>query len=148
LYVLVIYTSMSILFLWVVTPCGLVCGYKRFGGLRIEAVCPSETLVSTYESTRRYKPEDQHRHPHRRESLRSHTHSRYSLHPAYSRLHGMKHEAHGDIQLLYGTVKPNVAVEWLALIFSNRKVPRSNLGLETGCRFIVVFLNLSRQITR
>jgi hypothetical protein len=29
---------------------------------RTEAVCSSETLVSTYKSTRRWNPEDQHRH--------------------------------------------------------------------------------------
>jgi hypothetical protein len=29
--------------------------------LKMESVRPSETLVSTYESTRRYNPEDQHR---------------------------------------------------------------------------------------
>jgi hypothetical protein len=28
----------------------------------VEAVCSSETLVSTYKSTRRYNPEDNHRH--------------------------------------------------------------------------------------
>jgi hypothetical protein len=33
-------------------------------GLKMEVVCFSETLVSTYESTRRYNPE-QHRHLHR-----------------------------------------------------------------------------------
>jgi hypothetical protein len=30
--------------------------------LKMEAVCFSETLVSTYKSTRRYNPEEQHRH--------------------------------------------------------------------------------------
>jgi hypothetical protein len=38
----------------------------------METVCFSETLLSTYESTRRHNPEEQHRHPHRRENLRSH----------------------------------------------------------------------------
>jgi len=33
----------------------------------------SETLVSTYESTRRHNPEE-HRHLYRRENLRSHKH--------------------------------------------------------------------------
>jgi hypothetical protein len=40
--------------------------------LKIEAVCLSETLASTYKSTRRHSPEDQHRHLHRRENLKSH----------------------------------------------------------------------------
>jgi hypothetical protein len=31
----------------------------------------SETLVHTFESTRRHNPEEQHRHPHRRENLKS-----------------------------------------------------------------------------
>jgi hypothetical protein len=34
-----------------------------------EVVCSSETLISTYKSTRRYNPEDQHRHLHRREDI-------------------------------------------------------------------------------
>jgi hypothetical protein len=54
----------------VVTPCGLVDEYERFrrnilprsSGLKMGTVCFSETLVSTYKSTRRYSPEDQHRH--------------------------------------------------------------------------------------
>jgi hypothetical protein len=37
-----------------------------------ETVCFSETLVSSYESTRRQNPEQQHRHPHRHENLKSH----------------------------------------------------------------------------
>jgi hypothetical protein len=39
----------------------------------MEAVYFSETLVSTYKSTRYYNPEDQHRHMHCRKHLRSHT---------------------------------------------------------------------------
>jgi hypothetical protein len=42
-------------------------------GQKMEAVCSSKTLISTYKSTRRYNPEDQHRHPHRRENVISHT---------------------------------------------------------------------------
>jgi hypothetical protein len=38
----------------------------------IEAVCSSETSVSTYKSTRRFDPEDKHRHLHHRKNLRSH----------------------------------------------------------------------------
>jgi hypothetical protein len=41
-------------------------------GLNMETVCLSETLVSTYKSTRLYYPEDQHRHLHRRENRKSH----------------------------------------------------------------------------
>jgi hypothetical protein len=37
----------------------------------MKAACSSETLESTSKSTRRYKPEDQHR-LHRRENLKSH----------------------------------------------------------------------------
>jgi hypothetical protein len=37
----------------------------------METVCFSETLVSTYKSTRRHNPE-QHRHLHHRENLKSH----------------------------------------------------------------------------
>jgi hypothetical protein len=40
-------------------------------GMNMEAVCFSATLVSTDKSTRRYNPEDQHRHLHRRENLKS-----------------------------------------------------------------------------
>jgi hypothetical protein len=41
--------------------------------LKMEIVCFSETLVSAYESTQRQNPEEQHRHPHRRENLKSHS---------------------------------------------------------------------------
>jgi hypothetical protein len=37
----------------------------------MERACSSETLVSTYKSTRRYNPGDQHRHFYRRENLKS-----------------------------------------------------------------------------
>jgi hypothetical protein len=37
-------------------------GVKPSSGLKMEAVCSAETSVSTYKSTRRYNPEDQHRH--------------------------------------------------------------------------------------
>jgi hypothetical protein len=36
----------------------------------MEAVCSPETLVSTYNATQRYNPEDQHGHLHRRENLK------------------------------------------------------------------------------
>jgi hypothetical protein len=56
--------KMYLLVFWVVSRVG-----KRFGGicclrlaaLKMEAVCTSETLISSYKSTRRYNPEDQHR---------------------------------------------------------------------------------------
>jgi hypothetical protein len=38
----------------------------------MEAVCSSETSVSTYKFTLRYKQEDQHRYPDHRENLRAH----------------------------------------------------------------------------
>jgi hypothetical protein len=37
--------------------------------LKMEAVCSSETFVSTYKSTWHYKPEDQHRHLHHHKNL-------------------------------------------------------------------------------
>jgi hypothetical protein len=40
--------------------------------LKMEAVCFSETLTSTDESTRRQNQDEDH-HPHRRENLTSHT---------------------------------------------------------------------------
>jgi hypothetical protein len=42
--------------------------------LKMETVCSSETLVSTFKSTRRNNPEDQHHHLHRSENLKSHHH--------------------------------------------------------------------------
>jgi hypothetical protein len=39
--------------------------------LMMEAVQTSETLVNSYQSTRRYNPEDGHLHSHRREILKS-----------------------------------------------------------------------------
>jgi hypothetical protein len=42
----------------------------RASALKMEVVCSSETLVSTYKSTRRYNPEDQSRYL-RRENLKS-----------------------------------------------------------------------------
>jgi hypothetical protein len=41
--------------------------------LKMETVSFSETLVSTYFSTWRHNPEEQHRHLHRREIVKSHT---------------------------------------------------------------------------
>jgi hypothetical protein len=43
---------------------------KKFA-LMMEAVQTSETLVNSYQSTRRYNPEDSHLHSHRRENLKS-----------------------------------------------------------------------------
>jgi hypothetical protein len=52
----------------------LSCNALWIPGLKMETVCSSETLVSTYKSTcpRRYNPEDKHRHLHRRENHDSH----------------------------------------------------------------------------
>jgi hypothetical protein len=55
--------SMTISLFWAVTQCGLIGRYQRFGEAR-------ETMVSTYESTQRHSPEEQHRHLHRRENLK------------------------------------------------------------------------------
>jgi hypothetical protein len=38
------------------------CSLTILSGLRMEAVCSSETLVSTYKFTRRYNPEDKYGH--------------------------------------------------------------------------------------
>jgi hypothetical protein len=55
-------TAVKMMMFWVVAPCRLVGRYHRFGGMKMETVCFSETLVSTYESTRRHNPEQQHHH--------------------------------------------------------------------------------------
>jgi len=52
---------------WVVTPCSVVVGYHRFGGpccchlqggVKMAAVCSSETLVPYRNTTQRHNPED------------------------------------------------------------------------------------------
>jgi hypothetical protein len=70
---------MSVLVFWVVTPCGLAARptFRRntlpsSSGMKMEAVCSSETLVAIYKSIWRKYPEDQHRHFHR-QNLESHT---------------------------------------------------------------------------
>jgi hypothetical protein len=48
---------------WVVTPCSLVCGYKRFEGtcrLDLQSRSLTDTLVIIYRTTRRHSSEDQH----------------------------------------------------------------------------------------
>jgi hypothetical protein len=53
----------------------VIVGYDAVSpssALKKETLCLSETLVSTYRSTRCHNPEEQHRHPHRREDLKSH----------------------------------------------------------------------------
>lgn len=50
--------------------CGIVGRYNVLvRDLKMEAVGPSEMLTSTSKSTRRYNPEHQHRHLHRRDNL-------------------------------------------------------------------------------
>jgi hypothetical protein len=78
------YFIVSMFVFWDVSPCGPVGRYQRFGAtnclasmfraedLKTEAVFFSETLVSTYKSTRRYNPKDQYQHIHCRENLKSH----------------------------------------------------------------------------
>jgi len=60
--------------MYVVTPCGLIDGYKRFGEKHAVSIFRAEmvevedgdstrfpqTLVSTYVSIRRHNPEEQH----------------------------------------------------------------------------------------
>jgi hypothetical protein len=55
---------------WVVAPCSLVEIYQ-FIALMMEAARSSETLVSFYQTTRRYNPEDSHLRTNRRENLKS-----------------------------------------------------------------------------
>jgi hypothetical protein len=55
------------------TPCGLLGRYQRFRGTYCLHFSPVHRLVSTCQSTRRYCPEDQHRHLHRRENLKFRT---------------------------------------------------------------------------
>jgi hypothetical protein len=57
--------NLSIMVFWVVTPCGLVA-------LKMEEIFSSETLVSTYKSTRRHNPQDHHGYLRHRENLTSH----------------------------------------------------------------------------
>jgi hypothetical protein len=64
------------LVVWVVTPCGLIDGNERFGGmigtLKKETAGSSETLVTSNKTTQCHNSEDQHRHLHC-ENLRSWT---------------------------------------------------------------------------
>jgi hypothetical protein len=55
--------KMLMLVFSVVTLCGLIGRYQNFRGssaLKMEALCSSETLASTYKSTWCCNPEDQH----------------------------------------------------------------------------------------
>jgi hypothetical protein len=54
----------------VTTPCGLQSRWRQY-------LCFSETLVFTYKSTRRHSLSEQHRHLHRRGTLRSDPHLGY-----------------------------------------------------------------------
>jgi hypothetical protein len=49
-----------------------ICRQIPTSTLQMETVYFSETLVYTYKFTRRYNPENQHRHFHRHENLISH----------------------------------------------------------------------------
>jgi hypothetical protein len=55
---------------WVVAQCSVV---------EVQAVRASETSVNSYQTTRRYNPEDNQLHPRRRENLRSHVTGFFSL---------------------------------------------------------------------
>jgi hypothetical protein len=73
------YTTPMLVFC-VVVLCVLVGRYERFEEifcLHLEGF--SETLVSTYKSTRRYNPEDEYLHLHRRENLKSHLRPRCTI---------------------------------------------------------------------
>jgi hypothetical protein len=70
---------------WVVAPCRLVCEFTIVSevctasivremapiALMMEAVQTLETFVNSYQSTRRYSPEDSRLHRHRHENLKS-----------------------------------------------------------------------------
>jgi hypothetical protein len=85
---------LSIVVFWVVTPCGLIGGYQRFGGtchfhfqrrshftsifrvevistVKMDVIRSSELLVTSYKTTRRHNPEYHSRHLHRHENLKS-----------------------------------------------------------------------------
>jgi hypothetical protein len=47
--------------------------YVTITALKMETICFSETMVPTYESTRRHNPEEEHRQLVRRENLKSPT---------------------------------------------------------------------------
>jgi hypothetical protein len=74
--------TVTLLF-WVVTPCRLVSRQDgsvkhTVSNFRIEVeterVCSSETLISTYQSTRRYNLEEgEHNNPYHRKNLKAHT---------------------------------------------------------------------------
>lgn len=66
--------------------CGLQTG---FSALKQEAVCCTETLVSTYKFTRRNNLEDQHQHFRRRENLRARQ-DLYCLYPPYTATYSIK----------------------------------------------------------
>jgi hypothetical protein len=55
--------TMKMAVFWVVAPCRLVRVYRRFEGLyslHHQGLMTSETLLNSYQSTRRYNPEDGH----------------------------------------------------------------------------------------
>jgi hypothetical protein len=55
-----------LLFLWVITPCGLVSRSRR-----LKMDCFFKTLSSAYKSARCHNPGEQHPLPHSRENLKS-----------------------------------------------------------------------------
>jgi hypothetical protein len=58
---------------WVVTPCSVVAGYRRFRGpycLHLQGGGISETLIYYSNTTRRHNQEDHDVNPHRREKLK------------------------------------------------------------------------------
>jgi hypothetical protein len=70
-------TKMAVL--WAVAPCSLVEVYQRFRGpccLYHQGDGTSEMLVSFYQTTRRYSPEDSRLHTRRRENLKPHSEER------------------------------------------------------------------------
>jgi hypothetical protein len=59
---------------WAAAPCSVVTVYRRFRVLFCfchQAVSTSYTSVNSYQSTRRYNPEDGHHRTHRHENLKS-----------------------------------------------------------------------------
>jgi hypothetical protein len=63
--------KMSIMVFWDLTPCGLVSGYQRFGGMYRLHLQGKVWLLKICKTTLHQKPENHDRHRHRRDNLKS-----------------------------------------------------------------------------
>lgn len=89
-------------------------------------------MESTCKPTRCQSLEEQHRHPQRRENIKSHVFEKFdNFELNIKNFHtSIKH-----VKLPYFTKNYTtnvIVVEWLALLLSIQEVPGSNLRLETG----------------